>query len=116
MGIINRFTKKYIPKQGDIVFIKNKNDSHNIYTYAVIISNNVFNSNTNMVIVSPITNNVKYYPTRYLLKETKKVDGSVMCEHIRSIDYKINTLTLVEKTSKNELEKIIDLIDACINE
>ena len=116
MGIINKFTKKYLPKKGDIVFIKNKKDSHSIYTSAIVVSNNVFNNNTTMVIVCPITNNVKYHPTRYLLKETKKIDGSVMCEHIRSIDYKVNNLIFVEKATKNEIEKIIDLVNACINE
>lgn len=112
MGIMDKFTKRYVPKKGDIVIINRKE----VYIYAVIISNNIFNINTKMVIVCPIINNVKYYPTRYLLKDTKKIDGSVMCEQVRSINYEYEKLKFIEKLNKDELEKIIDLMNVCINE
>ena len=39
---------------------------------AVVISNNVFNINTKMVIVCPVSTNEKYFPTHYHLEDTKK--------------------------------------------
>ena len=111
--------KKYIPKQGDIVFFDfNPTIGHEQKGFrpAVVISNNIFNINTKMVMICPITSNEKEFPTHYKLEDTKKVHGAVICEHIRSIDYEIRNLNFVEKLSNNEFISIITLLNACIEE
>lgn len=110
---------KYIQKQGDIVFLDLnpiKGHEQGGKRPAIIINNNTFNTNTKMVIACPITSNEKYFPTHYLLEDGKKIKGSVLCEHIRSIDYETRNLKFVEKASENDLLSIIMLINACIEE
>jgi len=109
--------KSYIPKQGDIVFLDfnpTKGHEQQGFRPAIIISNDVFNSNTKMAIVCPITSNNKEFPTHYNLINTKKVKGSVLCEHIRSIDYEIRKLKFVEKANKEDFENIKDLLEVCL--
>lgn len=111
--------RNYIPKQKDIIFLDfNPTIGHeqNGYRPALVISNNVFNKNTKMVIVCPITSNEKEFPTHYLLRFSKNVHGSVLCEHIRSIDYEIRNVKFVEKLNDTEFEEIIRLLNACIEE
>ena len=111
--------KNYIPKQGDIIYLDfnpTKGHEQSGKRPAVIISNNVFNKHTKMIIVCPITSNEKEFPTHYLLEDTKKVHGSVLCEHIRSIDYETRRVKFVEKTSENDFISIITLMNACIEE
>ena len=111
--------KKYIPKQGDVVFLDfNPTIGHEQKGFrpAVVISNNIFNINTKMVMICPITSNEKEFPTHYKLEDTKKVHGAVICEHIRSIDYEIRNLNFVEKLSNNDFISIIRLLNACIEE
>ena len=111
--------KKYIPKQGDIVFLDfNPTIGHEQKGFrpAVVISNNIFNINTKMIMICPITSNEKEFPTHYKLEDTKKVHGAVICEHIRSIDYEIRNLNFVEKLSNNDFISIITLLNACIEE
>ncbi len=67
-----------------------------------------------MVILCPITSNEKEFPTHYLLKESKKIKGSVLCEHIRSIDYEVRNLHFIEKTTTSDFESIITLLNACL--
>ena len=108
-----------MPEQGDIVFLYfNPTKGHEQIGFrpAVVISTNIFNQNTKMVIVCPITSNEKEFPTHYILEDTKKVHGSVLCEHIRSIDYEIRNLKFVEKLSENDFISIITLLNACIEE
>ena len=110
---------KYIPKQGDVVFLDfnlTKGHEQSGFRPAVVISNNVFNENTKMVIVCPISSNDKEFPTHYHLEDTKKIQGSVLCEHIRSIDYEIRKLKFVEKLSDNDFISIVTLLNACIDE
>ena len=111
--------KKYIPEQGDIVFLDfnpTKGHEQRGVRPAVVISTNVFNQNTKMVIVCPITSNEKEFPTHYKLEDTKNVHGSVLCEHIWSLDYEIRNFKFVEKLSENDFISIITLLNACIEE
>ena len=110
---------KYIPKQGDIIYLDFnpiKGNEQKGKRPAIVISKEVFNKNTKMVIVCPITSNIKDYPTHYKLEDAKKIKGSVLCEHIRSIDYEIRNVKYIEKASNNDLLSIIMLINACIEE
>lgn len=110
--------KKYIPEQGDIVYVDfNPTMGHEQQGFrpAIVISNNVFNINTKMVILCPITSNLKEFPTHYILTKTKKVMGSVLCEHIRSIDYEARNLKFVEKANDEDLLSIMMLTNACID-
>ena len=90
--------KKYIPNQGDIVFLDfNPTKGHEQSGYR-----------------PAITSNIKDYPTHYQLEDTIKVKGSVLCEHIRSIDYENRNVKFVEKTTENDFISIITLMNACI--
>lgn len=107
--------KKYTPKSGDIVYMDfnpTKGYEQSGFRTAVVISNEVFNKFTKMAIVCPITTNTKPFPTHYLLTETKKVKGSVLCEHLRSIDFEVRNFKYVERCTNDEYNNIIDLIDS----
>jgi mRNA interferase MazF len=109
--------KEYIPKQGDIVYVDfnpTKGHEQKGKRPGIVVSKNVFNKNTNMVIVCPITSNIKDYPTHYVLEDSKKIKGSVLCEHIRSIDFKTRNIKFIEKASENDLLSIIMLTTICI--
>lgn len=111
--------ENYIPKQGDIAYVDfnpTKGHEQQGLRPCVIISNNVFNRNTKMTMVCPITSNEKDFPTHYILKNSKKIHGSVLCEHIRSIDYEIRNLKYVERCSDEDLISIIMLVNSCIEE
>ena len=108
---------KYIPKQGDIVYVDldpTKGHEQRGTRPAIVISNNVFNEHTKMVILCPITSNTKDFPTHYILEDTKKIGGAVLCEHIRSMDYETRKIRFIEEASENDLLSVITLMNACI--
>ena len=111
--------KQYIPKQGDIIlldFNPTKGHEQKGKRPAIVISTNIFNKYTGMVMVCPISSNNKEFPTHYLLEDTKKVFGSVLCEHIRSIDYKTRNVSYIEKASDNDFISVMALTNACLEE
>ena len=110
---------KYIPKQGDIVFLDfdpTLGHEQKGNRPAIVISNNVFNQHTKMTVLCPITSNTKEFPTHYKLEDSKKVFGSVLCEHIRSVDYETRNLKFIEKASENDLLSVMTLMFACIED
>ena len=107
----------YIPKQGDICymdFAPTKGHEQTGLRPAIVISRDTYNKYTGLVVLCPITTNIKKFFTHYELINTKKVKGSVLCEHIRSIDFKARKLSFVEKIKEEELEEIIDIINGII--
>lgn len=55
---------KYIPKQGDIIFLDfspTKGNEQVSKRPGIVISNNFFNENTKMIIVCPITSKKKNF-------------------------------------------------------
>lgn len=111
--------KKYIPKQGDIIYLDlnpTKGHEQRGKRPAIVVSINVFNEHTNMAMVCPITSNTKEFPTHYILENTKKIKGSVLCEHIRSIDFTTRNASFIEKASQNDLLSVIMLINASLEE
>lgn len=110
---------KYIPKQGDIIYLNldpTIGHEQKGTRPAVVISTNTFNKYTKMAIVCPITSTDKEFPTHYKLENTNQVKGSVLCEHIRSIDYEKRKVNYVEHLSDNDFISVMQLINACIEE
>ena len=111
--------KKYIPKKGDIImFDLNPIKGHEQKGYrpAIVVSHDFFNEHTKMIMVCPISSNTKSFPTHYTLFDSKKIKGSVFCEHIRSIDYENRKVKFVERASNVDLLGVLTLLDVCINE
>lgn len=109
--------KKYIPQRGDVVFVNfspTKGHEQSGPRPAVVISNDIFNLKTHMIIACPISSNIKEFPCHYKLENTKKIKGSVFCEHIRSIDYKARDVVFIEKLSDNDLMSVLMLMISCI--
>ena len=109
----------YIPKQKDILFVNlnpTKGHEQSGYRPVIVISNNVFNKFTKMIIVLPITSNTKDFPTHYVIQKSKKIQGSVLCEHVRSIDYENRDIKYIEKCHIDDFDNIICLMNACIKE
>lgn len=107
----------YTPKQGDICymdFAPTKGHEQTGQRPAVVISKDNYNKYTNLAVLCPISTNTKKFPTHYELMNTKKIKGSVLCEHIRSIDFKARKLSFVEKINVDELEEIIDIVNGII--
>jgi mRNA interferase MazF len=111
--------KKYIPKQGDYIYLDfspTKGHEQSGKRPALVVSINVFNEHTHMIMVLPISTNTKDFPTHYVLEDSKKIHGAVLCEHIRSIDYDSRQVSFIEKASDNDLLSVMTLFSACIEE
>lgn len=98
--------------QGDIIkvnFNPQKGHEQAGYRPAVVISNDIFNQKTNLVIVCPITNTNNKFPLHVPLNARLQTTGVVLCEHIRTLDLLARNYIFVEKMPKDLLQKVIDI-------
>jgi mRNA interferase MazF len=100
-------------RQGDIIkfdFGPTRGHEQAGYRPAVVISRNLLNEQTGQLIVCPITNTVKPYPTRILLNGQTKTRGYVICEHIKTIDVSARNPVYVEPIDDELLDRVLGIV------
>ena len=100
-------------KQGNIIklnFDPQSGREQAGYRPAVVISNDIFNSKTNMAIVCPITNTKRNFPLHVPLDSRTKTTGVVLCEHIKALDLSERECKVVEQIPNDILERIIVIV------
>lgn len=102
-------------KQGDIIKINfNPQLGHEQAGFrpAVVVSNDFFNRQLNLAIVCPISNTTYDFPLNIPLDERTKTTGSVLCQHVRTLDLVARQYSFIEKLPKDILIEVIDTIFA----
>ena len=79
---------------------------------ALVVSNDTFNRKCHLSLVCPITNAINGFPLHVNLDIRTKTSGSVLCEHIRSLDIESRGYRVVEKMPEDLLRRVIDIINA----
>jgi mRNA interferase MazF len=100
-------------KQGDIIkidFDPTRGHEQAGYRPAVVISRELLNRQTGQLIVCPITNTAKPYPTRIPLDSRTATQGYVICEHIKTIDAGARNPTYVEWIGDEILNRVLDVV------
>jgi len=108
--------KKYIPSQGDIVYLDfNPQSGHEQKGKrpALIISNETFNSHLGLAFACPITNTDRGYPFHIKL-DNLKTTGFVMCEQMKSLDYNARKISFVEKVDEGIIETVQAILDSIL--
>lgn len=110
----------YIPKKGDIVTISlNPQVGHEQKGRrpAIVVSNNDFHELTNFCIVCPITHTNRDFPLHIgNIKDLgcSKIDGYIMVEQLKSLDYKARKIKFVEEAPERLVDKVSAYINGCL--
>ena len=81
---------------------------------ALVISKELYNKNTNQIVVCPITSTVKALPMRILLDERTKTQGHIMCDQIRTFDINARKPRFAEKLPEDILNIVKQNVSAII--
>ena len=103
----------YRPAQGDIVmlnFTPQAGHEQAGRRPALVVSNKSFHRYTGLAIFCPITNQLKDYPLHVRLDNRTKTTGEVLCEHVKSLDYRARNISFIEKLPDDLLGEVLDRI------
>jgi mRNA interferase MazF len=109
--------KQYVPKKGDFItvtFDPQSGHEQKGRRPALVVSNTLFNEQTGLAIVCPLTNTYRGYPFHVAVTGNPDVKGFVMVEQVKSIDYLVRQAKPVGKASDNLLDEVLSILDACI--
>lgn len=107
---------RYIPDRGDIVwlnFTPQAGHEQMGTRPALILSPEKYNKKTGLAVCCPITSNLKGYPFEVVISG-KKINGAVLSDHLKNLDWKVRKAKFIEKAPKEALEQCLMKISALI--
>src|SRR5436305_11721641 len=107
----------YTPAKGDLIvvtFDPQSGHEQKGRRPALVISNDLFNQRTGLAIVCPITHTRRDIPFHVALPAGGPVDGFVMVEQVKAIDFRARRARLLGKVAEPLLHEALGILDACI--
>ena len=104
-------------EQGDIIYLDFNPQTGNEQKGrrpAIIITNNLFNKYSKMLMVCPITNTNKNHPFHIPLDERTKTTGTILCDQARTLDITARNAAFIEKAPDEVINKVINMIKSFI--
>ena len=107
----------YVPRQGDLValdFDPQSGHEQKGRRPALVISKDAFNKGTGMAICCPITNTDRRVPFHVPITGRTSLTGFVMCEQVKSLDYRSRKMKLIERAPQDLWEDVLAIVDASV--
>ena len=109
--------RAFVPRKGDFIsvtFDPQSGHEKKGRRPAMVVSNTLFNEQTGLAIVCPVTTTHRGYPFHVAVIGNPDVKGFVMVEQVKSIDYRARQAKSLGKASEDLLDEVLSILDACI--
>jgi mRNA interferase MazF len=81
---------------------------------ALVISPTAYNARTGLALVCAITSRFERTPFDLEIPPGSAVDGAVMADHVRCIDWRVRRAVVVGRLSVTEVREVIALVSALL--
>jgi mRNA interferase MazF len=109
---------KYSPDRGDIVWLQfdpRTGHEQSARRPALVISPKIYNSKVGLALFCPITSNIKGYPFEAVIPSGSKASGAVLCDQIKSLDWRARRAQKLDRAPTGLLEDVTQKILALVN-
>lgn len=99
----------YIPSRGDIVYLHfdpTKGHEQRGHRPAFVISPLGYNQRSSLALFMPITKQQKGYPFEVLLPSELKIQGVILSDHLKCLDWKARDIQFVEVAPNSVIEEV----------
>ena len=108
----------YVPARGDVVWLQfNSQAGHEQAGHrpAVVISPSSYNRRVGLALCCPITSQVKGYPFEVLLPQGLGVEGAILSDQIKSLDWRVRKARRIGNLPPDVLQETIGKLLALID-
>ena len=81
---------------------------------ALVLSPEAYNSKTGLALLCPVTSKVKGYPFEVPVSTTAEVQGVVLADQLRSLDWRASRAEWIEQAQPKVVEKVLKLLDTLL--
>ena len=106
------------PERGDLIWLSFSPQSGREQAGrrpALVVSPSTYNSKVGLALVCPITSRVKGYPFEVALPEGELVQGVVLADQLRSLDWRSRDAELIAKAPTAVVERVLQLVGALLS-
>lgn len=110
---------KYVPTRGDVIWLSfNPQSGHEQCGHrpAIVISPKEYNEKVGLSLCCPITSKVKNYPFEVRINIKNKIDGVILSDQIKSLDWKERQAKYIASASKEILNEVIEKLSLLIEQ
>ena len=108
----------YVPSRGDLVWLQfNPQAGHEQAGHrpALVISPSSYNRRVGLALCCPITSQVKGYPFEVLLPAGLGVEGAVLSDQLKSLDWRVRKARRIATAPADVLEETVGKILALVD-
>jgi mRNA interferase MazF len=112
-------TSPYIPQRGDIVWITlNPQAGHEQSGHrpAVVLSPGSYNSKTGLALFCPVTIQVKGYPFEVLLPEGLPVEGAILSDQVKSLDWRVRNAERLCSLPASTISEVMQKLNTLLSQ
>jgi mRNA interferase MazF len=109
--------ESYIPDRGDIVWLNYDPQSGHEQKGkrpAIVLSPIIYNQKIGLALFCPVTSRIKDYPFEVKLRHLKKIEGVVLADQIKNLDWQARNVEFIEKAPENITNEVIMLINSIL--
>lgn len=99
----------YVPKRGDIVwmdFNPQKGNEIRGTRPALVLSPESYNAKVGLCVVCAITSKIKGYPFEVRIPETNDIEGAILTDQVRTIDWRERNVRYASSVSQSILTDV----------
>ncbi|MBI1727446.1 MAG: endoribonuclease MazF [Candidatus Rokubacteria bacterium] len=108
----------YVPARGDLIRLQfNPQSGHEQAGHrpAVVISPSSYNRRVGLAVCCPITSQVKGYPFEVLLPQGLGVEGAILSDQIKSLDWRVRRAKRIGNVPADVLQETVGKILALVD-
>lgn len=109
-------SKREYPRRGDLVWLTldpSLGHEQKGRRPVLIISDDFYNE-IGLCVCVPITSKIKGYPYEVRIDASSKINGAILINQIRNVDWQIRRMEFIEKISKNTMSEVEDKLEALL--
>ena len=106
-------SSEYVPDTGDLVWLDFSPQTGREQAGrrpAIILSPKAYNEKAGLVVACPITSRIKGYPFEVVLSRRLPVQGAILADQVRSLDWRSRKAQGVGKLHHTQLEEVRDCL------
>ena len=108
----------YVPARGELIWLQsNPQAGHEQAGHrpAVVISPSSYNRRVGLVLCCPITSQVKGYPFEVLLPQGLGVEGAILSDQLKSLDWRVRRARRIGRLPADVLQETVGKILALVD-
>jgi mRNA interferase MazF len=108
----------YVPERGDLVWLQftpQRGHEQAGRRPALVLSPRAYNRKVGLALVCPVTSQVKGYPFEVELPDGLAVEGAILCDQIKNLDWKARKARRIDRVSAEVLAEVTARILALVD-